>query len=366
MLKGTAALVGGLLLFVTAFPLLFWNEGRAVNTARALNQGANRVILIQPQPINPKHDRALVHLSATASPTQALRDPTLGLEVEALRLRRTVEMYQWKNVSSTEDEQSQALRWSEILVDSSNFPVEQHNPKALPFKSATLTAPLVVMGDFQLDQSLTQRLFEFQPLPLGPAILPTVEKALGLTGVALESGYLYLPYGSGNPSEAKLGDVRVRLEYIPPTLVSVVAQQNGNRLEGLKASGATVALIRAGQHSAPAMFDQAISNNNSLTIALRVVGFVLMLLGLRIAVSPIVQATRWIPVVSDLSRLGANLFAGVLALVLSLGSVALAWIIYRPLIALGLIGLAAASLWWARRVAQQRSQQGALLQQGGL
>ncbi|GEM84456.1 TMEM43 family protein [Meiothermus hypogaeus] len=361
MLKGTVALAGGLLLFVAAFPLLFWNEGRAVNIARALNQGASRVIAVQPQPIDPKHNRALVHLSGTASPTQALRDPILGLEVEALRLRRTVEMYQWKNVTSTEDEQSHALRWSETPVDSSNFPVEQHNPKALPFKSATLTAPSVALGDFQLDQGLTQRLFGFQPLPLDPAVLPTVEKALGLSRVALEGGYLYLPYGSGRPAEAKLGDVRVRFEYIPPTLVSVVAQQNGNRLEAQSASGATVALIRPGQHSAPVMFEQALSNNHSLTLALRVAGFALMLFGLRLAVSLLIQATRWIPLVGDLSRLGANLFAGVLALVLSLSSVALAWVIYRPLVAMGLIGLAMASLWWAQRVAQQRNQRSSLL-----
>jgi hypothetical protein len=113
------------------------------------------------------------------------------------------------------------------------------------------------------------------------------------------------------------------------------------------------------------MFEQALSNNHSLTLALRVVGFVLMLLGLRIAVSPVVQATRWIPLVGDLSRLGANLFAGVLALVLSLSSVALAWFIYRPLIAVGLLALAMASLWWARRVAQQRRHKSSLVQQGG-
>ena len=37
------AVLIGLVLFFAAFPLLWWNEGRAVQTARSLDEGAGKV-----------------------------------------------------------------------------------------------------------------------------------------------------------------------------------------------------------------------------------------------------------------------------------------------------------------------------------
>jgi len=41
----------GLLLFVAGFPLLFWNEGRAVRRYQDLKEGSEAVVMIKPDSV---------------------------------------------------------------------------------------------------------------------------------------------------------------------------------------------------------------------------------------------------------------------------------------------------------------------------
>ena len=41
LVNSIKSVIFGFVLFVVAFPLLFWNEGRAVQTARSLEEGAD-------------------------------------------------------------------------------------------------------------------------------------------------------------------------------------------------------------------------------------------------------------------------------------------------------------------------------------
>ena len=46
----------GIILFLLAIPLLFWNEGRAVKRARALTKGAAAVVSVQPDAVQPENE----------------------------------------------------------------------------------------------------------------------------------------------------------------------------------------------------------------------------------------------------------------------------------------------------------------------
>ena len=58
----------GLGLFVASFPLLFWNEGRAVQTARSLEEGAGTVISVPAASVDPANQDILYMTSEAASP----------------------------------------------------------------------------------------------------------------------------------------------------------------------------------------------------------------------------------------------------------------------------------------------------------
>ncbi len=92
----------GLVLVVGSCIFLFWNEGRAVQTQRSLTEGASLVVPADPSRVDPANDGKLVHLSGDLKPGAPLTDPDFTVSATALRLARTVEMYQWKEESKSE------------------------------------------------------------------------------------------------------------------------------------------------------------------------------------------------------------------------------------------------------------------------
>lgn len=95
-------IIFGFILFIIAFPLLFWNEGRAVKTYKSLKEGSGAVISVLADQVDPNNEGKLVHLSGRASTEETLTDPVFGVSENALRLRRKVEMYQWQEHSESE------------------------------------------------------------------------------------------------------------------------------------------------------------------------------------------------------------------------------------------------------------------------
>ncbi len=103
-LKGV--LVGFLLVFAS-IALLFWNEGRTVNRAKALNEGASAVITVDAAKVDPQNDGKLVHVSGEVATADVLEDLKFGVSVNAIKLVRNVESYQWQ-----ENEESTTQRGS--------------------------------------------------------------------------------------------------------------------------------------------------------------------------------------------------------------------------------------------------------------
>ena len=129
----------GLFLFVVAFPILFWNEGRAVHRAQDLDEGQKNAETVDVAVIDPAKEGKLVFASGTATTDDTLRDPMFGITTKgALRLKRVVEMYLWKETEQTETKKnigggetttktySYSKIWSTDVINSSVF----HNSPA--------------------------------------------------------------------------------------------------------------------------------------------------------------------------------------------------------------------------------------------
>jgi hypothetical protein len=92
----------GLALIIGATILVFWNEGRAVQTARSLTEGEGLVIDGDQATVDPANEGKLIHISGELATKVPLTDPEFGISTPAARLVRTVEVYQWKEESRTE------------------------------------------------------------------------------------------------------------------------------------------------------------------------------------------------------------------------------------------------------------------------
>ena len=92
----------GLVMFVLSFPLLFWNEGRAVRTARSLTEGLGAVVSVPAEAVTPGNEGKLVYVSGAVKTDKPVVDDELAVEADAVTLLRNVEMYQWKESESKE------------------------------------------------------------------------------------------------------------------------------------------------------------------------------------------------------------------------------------------------------------------------
>ncbi|MDY0413319.1 MAG: hypothetical protein GX105_01200 [Gammaproteobacteria bacterium] len=339
----------GLVLFVLAFPLLFWNEGRAVTTYKTLQEGGNIVVSVAADKVDPSNAGRLIHLTGLADTQATLTDPVFGVSAKALKLRRTVEMYQWKENSSSETtkklgggtetvtEYWYSREWSGELVKSDHFKKSDghRNPSSMPYASTEQTADRVTLDAFILSPRLVGKINSFEPLVI--ASDTPLPRAIRKTAQVYDTGF----YIGSDAANSQVGDVRVKFTMVKPVDVSVIAKQIGNTFEPYvaKAQG-SIELLQTGTHSADAMIQAAQDSNAVMTWLLRLAGFVCMMVGLNLLLRPLSVIADVVPIAGTIVGAGARLIAFLVAAPASLITIGIAWIFYRPLIGITLIVIA--------------------------
>jgi len=345
----------GLIMVVIAFPVLFWNEGRAVKTRKDLNQGTKEFVHVEADKVDSANDGKLIHLTGEATATDELADQNLNVKSTALVMKRTVEMYQWKESKETKTKNkiggskeqtvtySYDKAWAAGRIDSSKFnkPNKYSNP-SLPIQSASWTASPILVGAFTLSADLVSKLQNFSPLEINKDT--ELPKKIADRKLKHKNGMLYLAKA---PLQPELGDVRISYQVVKPQVVSIVSQQKGQSFEGFVGkSGTTINMLVTGDHSGAAMFETAQQNNKTMTWILRVVGFVVMFFGFNLIFKPLSVVADVLPIAGTIVGVGTGIVSFLLAAPLSLITISIAWIFYRPLIGIPLILVAAVGLFF--------------------
>lgn len=354
-----AGILVGLALIPLSSVLIFWNEGRAVQTARSLAEGAGLVVPAPAERVDAALDGRLIHLTAPMRANAPLSDPEFGVAAPgALRLVRQVEMYQWREETRSETRDrlgggqetvttySYSLGWSSQPIDSSRFrqPQGRSNPP-MRWRGQEVVARDGRIGPFALTQAQLSGFGTPEALRLDPA---TARLPAG--GQVLD-GQVYV---GADPALPRLGDMRISFAVVSEGTGSVIARQAGQGLAAYQTqAGDALFLLRPGAATAQEMIAAAESANRILTWALRAVGAVLMFLGFAMILRPLVVLAAVVPLFGSIMSAGTGLVAGVLTLVLAPVVIAVAWFWYRPLVAIlvlavGLAG-AAGMAWLARR-----------------
>ena len=339
----------GLVMIGLATWLLFWNEGRSVRRARALNEGAGAVVSVTAGAVDPANEGKLVHLSGLAETFEILRDPTFGVTVNAVHLRREVEMYQWRENESSKTEKklggstettstySYEKAWSSSVVNSDNFklPAGHENPNQMPFKAMKVSASEVNLGAFPMSTGLIASMARFQPLPV--ETLDDLPRDLRWKA-RLANGGVYI---GRSPASPEVGDMRVKFEVVRPTTVSVVAAQAGGRLASYRTrNGGSIELLSHGAVPADAMFVAAQKANKVTSWIFRLLGFLLMSFGLKRVFRPLTVLADVVPAIGRVMEASTGFVAYLLAGFLSLLVIAVSWLYHRPVLAVTLLILA--------------------------
>jgi hypothetical protein len=352
--SGLAGLVIGPLLVIGMIWLLSWNEGRSVQTYRALIEGAGIVVSVDSGTIDAANEGKLVHVSGPVNPDGTPEDPTLGVSAEgAAGLNRKVEMYQWVEDSSSETKKTLGggeetvttytykKEWRPSRVDSSDFKQQdQHQNPDMPIEGDRFTVATATLGAFTVDGQAVANLGTDSPVKLTPDVVGRVTSALGSEKPVKADGTTL--YVANNRQSPVVGDLRISFTREDIAEASFVGAQKGPTVAAYKASNGRELLLSAAGRETPAeMFDAAQSENTLITWLLRAGGLFGMFIGFVMMLSILGIIGDVIPFIGSIIGFGTTVIAVILTLLLGPLVIAIAWIAYRPVLAIAIIAIGA-------------------------
>jgi hypothetical protein len=390
----------GHLAMIAGIVILFWNERLAVTRYQGLEEALRMLHAVDPTIVERSHEGDLVHFSGTVRADTNVYDPTFGVSVDTLILKRTVEMYQWVEEEVMNDVDDKATKqqqlttnhppkqyhteWSSNLISSQSFQtMEGHeNPSVLPYPTGTIfLASDIHVGGYSLqgrviDLMKSDGWYTDLSLDLSLAEIPLAMDKGRIKLYNHNHGF-YIAGGGGGVSSSKnnggetdhlhIGDLQVTYQHVPEQKVSILARQVGRTLSAYPTqSGESILLVERGSHTATAMLEQAHPMYRIQRIVLRIVGFVLLWVGLLQQREPLPLGTaqRWLAgrFGVDVGGKGGSGVAGILmGTVMTCTIIAISWLLVRPFWAMGLLVLVPSLVFLSRFCHQQ-----CLDEEGGL
>lgn len=375
----------GIILFLVATALLWWNEGRAVRRAQDIKQVAKTAQSIGDiSNANTSLDGQLIHTTGTASTEDILSDDLFGIKTNALAIVRSAEYYQWMQHEKHETKNKLGGSQEEIItytyergwtadpVNSSRFKDPDYqdvNNVIWEIEDMRVIASNVSFGAYTLPELFISDIVSKQSDNVSPLMISAdnpalkqlnenVMKALGenvrpeaaqvkdsLAYVHVFGNQVYIGF---NPSKPSIGDIRLTFEQLEPSCnISLIAVPSNGTFTTFKAKNDDNEYeLRTGTWTLDQMIKQANDDNTTMTWFLRILGVILVIAALKMIFSILVALLQLVPFLASIMNLGVGLVCGVLGFVWSLIIIAIAWIFYRPILGISLLVIAAGLVYW--------------------
>ena len=281
-------LKGGKKVFVFLMGLLFIAIGVAMIVGSEIywlrvsvpkRKSLTSAITIDSSKLDPGNDGKLIYTTATLAGGEKLTDPEFGVTVNALRLRRSVWMYQWQDMgsgskSSYSSDGTTYLKtqrrnyvkvWSErilgpkgplydarVMVHVPGTPIDvkalgsgHENPSTKAIPDRSIDADKITLGVFTVVPELVKQIDNFQTVPVDDNNLAAIAEPLRPMAKLL-GDEIYFGTNADHPA---IGDLKIKFDSAPPAIASIIAQQSGNSLVPYPtANGGSLALLRIGTH----------------------------------------------------------------------------------------------------------------------
>ena len=347
------AIVGGLVGIICiplSFILLWMNEENSARSHAGLSELSRLAVTVPADQVDAGNEGKPVHLTGKAVTEEVLKDELFQVSATALRLITSVSMFQWREEATTETKTTAGggektvttyeykKDWSSYPIDSSSFSYpEGHENPPMPYQSAELLAEKATVGAFRLNEDLVSQIEGVVPLELTAENRAALPEAMRADFKDSDSGY----YQGEDPLVPAVGDLRVSFSVVPPSLVSFIAKQKGDTFEAFVArNGRTFSPLRMGELSAEEVIAAERGELKILTWTIRIVGLVLMVIGFAMIFRPLAVVSSFLPFLGDIVGAGTLVMAILISLSLSLTTIAVAWVLYRPLLGIPLLVVA--------------------------
>ena len=331
-----ASVIGGLICIVIGIVLLWWNEGNDVKNIKTIEEARESLVNIKSDEVDSANEGKLVSTNGKLNVVdESLKDDYFNIIVSNTgKLVRIVEMYQWVEDCDTEDDRivcTYDKKWLNTIERSDSFEESGHdNPSDMPYDDEAYYANRVELGAFKLSATQIQMLStEATVTPNASAFLPN--------GYRIVDKYITSATSMSSP---KVGDVRVSFKYNTDTDITVLAMQKGDSFADYKSEqGKILNELKSGLLTGEEMIDVVETENNIFKWVLRILGVALVTGGFTALLTPILMVVSIIPLIGDGIAWILRAIAGLIGFAVSMLIMALAWIILRPLLGIGLLAV---------------------------
>ena len=173
--------------------------------------------------------------------------------------------------------------------------------------------------------------------------MANAENKMDLQYVHQASNVLYFGRVPGSP---EVGDVRVTFEKVVPAKVTVMAVVDGDSFKPYKAkNGKRFQTLVMGKKSGDEIIEGEKEANNMILWALRILGIMIIIGGLKGIFGFLETILKVVPFIAGIFGWGVGIVCTVVGIVWSLIVIALAWLFYRPVLAISLLAIAGFLIW---------------------
>ncbi len=361
-----AAMFVGLLMIPGSIALHAWNEYRTVKRARGIEEAAEEVQSIaDPNLLQTELDQRLVHVSGLADTEEVLRDDKFPVRERAIHLARRPQMYQWDETEKRDSENNRTdfeyrRVWSNSPIDSSKFRESAgHSNPDMPIRQQRWTADKVDVGVYQLSEELIDMIDNWRPVDIPEEAIRESFPAEEVEKMVFRNNEVFIGQErTPNPDQPIVGDIRVGFEAVDPGDVSFVAQLRGISFGEYRTSnGESIYKLYLGTLSAADVMEQLRIENKIMAWALRFIGLAICVMGFAMTLRPLSAAVSFLPFLGDITSGILFVVAMILAAVVSLTTIGIAWVAVRPLLGGSLLAIAAIGGYLVYRMQRGRGRE---------
>jgi len=379
------AILWWLILVWISIWLLTWNEKNYVEQKAALKEWASIVQEATADQINSELEWKEVHVSGeTASKAEALQDSTFWIITDDLKLKRTVEMYQWyeeeheechDNYWWSEDcttTYTYDTKWSDEAISSNSFyqTSNHENPSVWEYESKERVKEPITLWVYTITPIFINQLTDYKTINLSEQNVNIPEKykltadqtSQKNTTTSVEdnnNNYLYGDSQKENntdttttiasnekfhingdqiyiwldPTKPAVWDLKITFSSVKPYTVSIIWKQMGNELTSYKVSNwRNINLLSQGNVSAEDMFLQAQKQNKMMTRIIRLIWLILMYCGFNLMFKFIETLAKVLPFLANIIWVWTGIIALGLTLIVWFITIWIARLAVRPII----------------------------------
>lgn len=339
IMNSFVGLLLGIILFLVAFPVLWFNEGRT-NMATI----AKASVLVDGTNVSEQTEGKQVAVAGTLASDERLGDTPYLAAGAYVQLNRTVEMFAWVEHKSTETRKDAGgsstttttytydKQWTSSPEDSHAFEHSQgHTNPPLPIQSTTLVVSSASVGAYTINPA-DITLPNAQDINLNNEIVTTSGNR------RLAGNYIVL--GRGSFDTPQLGDIRISYSGVSANTRAIAfGKQHGTTLVPyltVKNDRLYRVFVNTDREGAI----QEMGTEYEVTgWILRLLGFLLMWIGLCLCFGPITAFLDVLPFLGSAGRFVIGLVALPVALALSIITIVISILAHNILALIVVLGL---------------------------